>query len=224
MWYGLVPLMANVTRRVLANETHPVGSASIIPGAQPRAIRADGGRNRQRIITVATQLLRLNPAVTMDDVVDACGLGRTTIFRHFGRRDDLVEAVLEGVVAAVDESLEAARLETLDPRAAIEGLCSLAVELADRFGVLMSNNAAFDACPAVAGRGLLVIDRCTAICRAAQDAMVLRADVPAEWLVAVLVASAQAMAEAIVSGSVRKVDAQRLMFDQFVNGSRVQPG
>lgn len=220
MWYGLVPLMANVTRKVSAPEPEDDFQSN---GTQRRAVRADVGRNRQRIIDVATELLRVNPAVTMDDVVDACGLGRTTIFRHFGRRDDLVEAVLEGVVTVVEESLEAAGLESLEPEPALEGLCSIAVELADRFGVLMSNNAAFDACPAVAGRGVVVVDRCTAICRAAQDAMVLRADVPAEWLVAVLIASAQAMAEAIVCGTVRNVDAQRLMFDQFVNGSRVQP-
>jgi AcrR family transcriptional regulator len=58
--------------------------------------RADAVRNRERILCAATRLFAERGAgcVSMDDVADAAGVGKGTLFRRFGSRASLAAAVL----------------------------------------------------------------------------------------------------------------------------------
>jgi AcrR family transcriptional regulator len=58
--------------------------------------RADAARNRERILASAAALFReRGPAcVSMDEVADAAGVGKGTVFRRFGSRAALAQAVL----------------------------------------------------------------------------------------------------------------------------------
>ena len=60
------------------------------------AERADAARNRARILTTAAKLFseRGPDCVSIDDVADAAGVGKGTVFRRFGSRAALVRAVL----------------------------------------------------------------------------------------------------------------------------------
>jgi AcrR family transcriptional regulator len=59
------------------------------------AERADAARNREAILTAAGRLIeeRGFDAVCMDDVALAAGVGKGTVFRRFGDREGLVEAL-----------------------------------------------------------------------------------------------------------------------------------
>jgi AcrR family transcriptional regulator len=58
--------------------------------------RADAARNRERILCTAARLFSERGAdcVSMDDVADAAGVGKGTVFRRFGSRAALAQAVL----------------------------------------------------------------------------------------------------------------------------------
>jgi AcrR family transcriptional regulator len=58
--------------------------------------RADAARNRERILCAARRLFDERGAgcVSMDDVADAAGVGKGTLFRRFGSRASLAAAVL----------------------------------------------------------------------------------------------------------------------------------
>jgi AcrR family transcriptional regulator len=58
--------------------------------------RADAARNRERILCTAARLFgeRGVRCVSMDDVADAAGVGKGTVFRRFGSRAALAQAVL----------------------------------------------------------------------------------------------------------------------------------
>jgi len=60
------------------------------------AERADAARNRQRILTSAAKLFSERGAdcVSIDEVADAAGVGKGTVFRRFGSRAALLLAVL----------------------------------------------------------------------------------------------------------------------------------
>jgi len=60
------------------------------------AERADAARNRQRILTTAARLFSERGAhcVSIDEVADAAGVGKGTVFRRFGSRAALLLAVL----------------------------------------------------------------------------------------------------------------------------------
>ena len=63
--------------------------------AEP-AERADAARNRERILASAAELFaaRGPGCVSMDEVADHAGVGKGTVFRRFGSRAALAQAVL----------------------------------------------------------------------------------------------------------------------------------
>src|SRR5713226_3583169 len=58
--------------------------------------RADAARNRERILCAARRLFNERGAgcVSMDEVAEAAGVGKGTLFRRFGSRASLAAAVL----------------------------------------------------------------------------------------------------------------------------------
>ncbi|XVS63152.1 TetR/AcrR family transcriptional regulator [Actinosynnema sp. CA-299493] len=69
-------------------------------------MRKDAERNRAAILATAARLIaeRGPDGFSMDDVATAAGVGKGTVFRRFGDRDGLVQAV-------VDETSESWRAE-----------------------------------------------------------------------------------------------------------------
>lgn len=86
--------------------------------------RADAVRNRERILDAAKRLLAHSPAATLADIAAAAGVSRSTVYRRFADRSELV-AALDDRVEEPDadrgsESLPPGRLGrerpvTLDP-------------------------------------------------------------------------------------------------------------
>jgi AcrR family transcriptional regulator len=68
-----------------------------LPVLEPEAgERADAARNRERILCAARRLFAERGAacVSMDEIADAAGVGKGTLFRRFGSRASLAAAVL----------------------------------------------------------------------------------------------------------------------------------
>ena len=60
--------------------------------------RADARRNRDAVVEAAIGVMAARPAASMKEIADASGLGRTTVYRHFPSREDLVRAIVEHVI------------------------------------------------------------------------------------------------------------------------------
>jgi AcrR family transcriptional regulator len=74
------------------------GKPLLLPMLEPaRAGRADAARNRATILAAAGRLVSTAGAgaVTMDQVACAAGVGKGTLFRHFGDRSGLMRALLD---------------------------------------------------------------------------------------------------------------------------------
>jgi AcrR family transcriptional regulator len=69
--------------------------------------RADAARNRERILCAARRLFDERGAgcVSMDEIADAAGVGKGTLFRRFGSRAALAHAVLSEREGAFQEEL-----------------------------------------------------------------------------------------------------------------------
>ena len=73
-------------------------SPGFLPMLEPvRQERADAARNRATILAVAERLVGEQDAqaVTMDEIACAAGVGKGTLFRHFGDRCGLMRALLD---------------------------------------------------------------------------------------------------------------------------------
>ncbi len=70
--------------------------ASELPQIAPEIERVDAARNRERILCTARRLFEERGAgcVSMDEVAEAAGVGKGTLFRRFGSRASLAAAVL----------------------------------------------------------------------------------------------------------------------------------
>jgi AcrR family transcriptional regulator len=74
----------------------PLASAELPVLETEGGARADAARNRERILATAARLFgeRGADCVSMDEVADAAGVGKGTVFRRFGSRAALAQAVL----------------------------------------------------------------------------------------------------------------------------------
>jgi AcrR family transcriptional regulator len=74
-----------------------MSSAFELPQIEPAGFeRADAARNRERILSAARRLFDERGAgcVSMDEIAEAAGVGKGTLFRRFGSRASLAAAVL----------------------------------------------------------------------------------------------------------------------------------
>jgi AcrR family transcriptional regulator len=74
-----------------------MSAAFELPQVEPEGYeRADAARNRERILSAARRLFdeRSVSCVSMDEIAEAAGVGKGTLFRRFGSRASLAAAVL----------------------------------------------------------------------------------------------------------------------------------
>lgn len=78
----------------------------LAPPGQEQGKRADAVRNREKVLCAAARLVdELGAAhTTMDAVAAAAGVGKGTLFRHFGDRTGLLLAVLDQAETMLQES------------------------------------------------------------------------------------------------------------------------
>lgn len=66
--------------------------------SETRVPRVDAQRNREAVIDAALDILAHNPSASMQTIAERSGVGRTTVYRHFPTRVDLVTALFERVI------------------------------------------------------------------------------------------------------------------------------
>ena len=143
--------------------------------------RADARRNREAVLEAAVRLLGERPDASMQEVADASGVGRTTVYRHFPNRDELVKGLFMRVV---NESMAMSwRLVEQDPHAAdlYRQMGREALEITYRYRFLRAHNDMLEDALTEAGVGLPndpMVDYLTR----AQERGELRDDMPAQWL------------------------------------------
>src|SRR5580704_14599518 len=77
----------------------------VLPVGAPHAERADAVRNRQHLLATARDMLAGEGAdtLTMDALAERAGLGKGTVFRRFGTRAGIFQALLDDDERAFQE-------------------------------------------------------------------------------------------------------------------------
>ena len=73
----------------------------------PRAERADAARNRRHLLATAREIIAAQGAgtLTMDGLAERAGLGKGTVFRRFGTRAGIFQALLDDDEREVQEQV-----------------------------------------------------------------------------------------------------------------------
>jgi AcrR family transcriptional regulator len=99
--------------------TRPAAKERGAAAGQPRKQRADGQRNRERLLETAKAVFAdVGPDASLDEIARRAGVGIGTLYRHFPTRDAIIAAVYRREV----EQLAGAAtrlLESLSPGAAL---------------------------------------------------------------------------------------------------------
>jgi AcrR family transcriptional regulator len=83
--------------------------------------RADALRNRERIVTAASEMFtEFGPDVPLDEIARRAGVGNATVYRNFPDRDALVREVVCSVMDRTAEAAELALAATGDAFGALE--------------------------------------------------------------------------------------------------------
>jgi AcrR family transcriptional regulator len=95
------------------------------PGRKPRA---DGQRNRERLLeTAKAAFADVGPDVSLDEIARRAGVGIGTLYRHFPNRDAIVEAVYRREVQQLADAAKRLQ-ETLPPGEALHQWMRLFVD------------------------------------------------------------------------------------------------
>ena len=80
-------------------------------------MRADAKRNYDRIVEVAREVFREQGYdASLDEVAKRAGVGPGTLYRHFPRRENLIDAIMQSWVDRVDEAADKALADEGQPR------------------------------------------------------------------------------------------------------------
>jgi AcrR family transcriptional regulator len=85
------------------------------PDSEGRPPRADGRRNREALLSRAAELIaEQGPAVPLDEIARAAGVGNATLYRHFPDRNALLNALAAQVIGLTAEAAQSALAEEPD--------------------------------------------------------------------------------------------------------------
>jgi AcrR family transcriptional regulator len=142
--------------------------------------RADARRNRRTVLDAAVALLAQRPQATMQEVADASGLGRTTVYRHFPKRQDLIDALFEEVLREAAATMEEAVRAPDSARALLCDIGDRIIAIGDRFAFLDAHPELRER--ALQGAGAENSDPLATYLAEAQKRGEIRSDLPVAWM------------------------------------------
>jgi AcrR family transcriptional regulator len=189
----------------------------VTPADRTEPRRADAQRNREAVIEAAITLLATRPSASMGDIADASGLGRTTVYRHFPSREDLIRALFVRVVEDGRAMAAATAASSELPLDALRGLGPKIVEIGERYRFLDSHRHIREVALASAEAGAGTEDPLERYLAAAQVRGELRDDMPVSWMLATIRALGIASVDQLIAGHVTPEQAGRLLGDQLAD-------
>jgi TetR/AcrR family transcriptional regulator, mexCD-oprJ operon repressor len=183
------------------------------------ARRADARRNVEKILEAAVACLSRDPDASVGEIAQAAGVGRVTLYGHFGSREALIEAALSRLLDEGEQVLAALDLSG-DPREALRALIEAGWLLTAQAGAVL--DAARGTLPPGRIQELHAkpAQRVEELIRRGQSEGVFRADLPASWLTSALHHLMKGAALDASRGRLDNADAPRFISETFLAGLR----
>jgi AcrR family transcriptional regulator len=73
-------------------------------------VRADAARNLEAVLTTGARMLAADPGASIASIAAEAGVDRRTVYRRFASREDLLAAIYESRLTAIERAIDDARL------------------------------------------------------------------------------------------------------------------
>jgi AcrR family transcriptional regulator len=173
-------------------------------------LRVDARRNVERVLETAVRVLGDDPSASVEQVAAACGLHRSTVYRRFPTRDELLHAVVEQAIGE-GTAIVASAAERKPSEATLRTFCEDMMVFGERYAFLQTHARVVPS--RRDAMGLIKLIRCH------QRAGILRSDLSAAWLARAFTA----LNLTLVEGARDRPDSTRqaagLLADTFLGGA-----
>lgn len=176
--------------------------------------RSDARRNREVVIDAAIATLNERPNASMAEIACASGLARTTVYRHFPNRDDLILALFGRIIEESREFTITATAEATSAEHLLRILAPRMVDLGLRFRFLHSYRNVGQ--PALEDSKQVPDDPVRVYLREAQSRGEVRPGLPDQWIASTVQALAIAALDDLHAGFTDEATASRLLGDTLV--------
>lgn len=165
-----------------------------------RAIRADARRNLERILEATTELIALDPSVSMERVAVAAGVSRATLYHHFDGRDALMDALTERSIGEVTAAVQAADPAAGTPEAAMERVLRAAWTVIGRYRGLVIVNQRLERAE-LRARLAPALTPIHALLVRGQRGGTFDPDLPAQWLLTTIIDLIHSASRQVTAGA-----------------------
>ncbi len=184
---------------------------------------------RPSVLDVAVQVFAADASASLADVAHAAGIGRTTLHKRYPRRQDLLVAIAQHSLDALEAAIAAALGGTSesgpdgaldrDPTETLRLLVEKFVPLGAHLSFLM-RQPSLDAVQELNDRWNRLDEPIKDVVRDAQRRGAIRGDVPVYWVVTSLYGLVYAAWEGVAVGELARAEAPALALDGLLNGVR----
>ncbi|HEX8865756.1 MAG TPA: TetR family transcriptional regulator [Lentzea sp.] len=176
-------------------------------------MRADAARNLELVLTTGARMLAEDPSATIAAIAAEAGVDRRTVYRRFASREELLTAVYQARLDAIEKAIDAARLREAPVSIALHRYVEGIIGVNRTWPVELSRMATDSEAWARRNRAVdeveVFIQRCV-------DEGFLRSDQPAGWTGAVLGHLLHLGGQQLLEHS--PAQAADVLVDTFLNG------
>jgi AcrR family transcriptional regulator len=168
-----------------------------------------------RIIERTAAVLAEGHGRTMQEIADMSGVGRTTLYRRFRTREDLLRAIFEQAIAEARDGVAAANPDEGDARAAMERVIEEMLKIGDKYRVLFQEKTAHN--EQVDGKSDFIDVLRTLVVRAQREGAV-DATVPVDWVLGMMGALVATATRLVGTGELARNHAAELVTRTLFDG------
>jgi AcrR family transcriptional regulator len=170
-----------------------------------RRRRADAERSIAAIVDAAVQVLSARPNGSIEDVAEAAGVTRQTVYAHFPSRAALLNAAIDRVTEQALAAMDDADLDHGPPTAALLRFMEAGWHAFERYPLLLGASPAHPQADRV--RHQPVQQRLHRLVKRGQDTGDFDGRLPATWLTAIAIALGHTAGAQVIAGSMTPADA-----------------
>ncbi len=147
------------------------------------AVRADAARNLEAVLTTGARMLAADPGASIASIAAEAGVDRRTVYRRFASREDLLAAIYDARLTAIEHAIQDARLREAPVAVALHRYVENIITVNRTWPVDLTRMLTDDS---VHARRDAAVEEVDAFLRRATDEGLLRPGLPEGWASALL--------------------------------------